>query len=593
MKTLNHFKLIALLLVSMLFQVGSAQTAKSVVKNTALKNENYFQISPRGGFDTPFYSNNTPYIDYNSGLDIGLSVDYYWKWFGIGADVDYISNSPESTYPTQGLLNSRNILLTSFDLSENGIKRFFYGIGPDFKHQSSNGKWVYELNTRAGLSSIKGGRTELRETTTAPVPLGQLLNFHAGYNATNVVTAKAQVRVNYFFNNYFGVHAGAYYMRHFDVEEMTDPSLGITSSYQPFISTVGSNGQNVTTLDPKNGPVTRLKTSKSDISSIGVFAGISLKLTSNKTEKVCASCPIYSLAVTARDKYTKEILPQADVVVKNLKGDVVQSGTTNTYGVVVFNNVTPDNYTIDGKLYDIKMESNSTVSNEFKPKITLQKEILYTDLNFILKGKVVLCNSPKPLSDVSVNLKNLVIAEQKNTLTNDKGEFIFNVAKNSTYEVYGKKDSYFSQTETILTKDYDRNTTLFVKLEVCMEEADCGKAIGLKNILYDLDKYFIKEGAKKELNRLVRFMQDNPLINVEISSHTDSRASQEYNATLSQNRANAAVDYVVSQGIARNRIKGIGYGETQLLNNCGDGVDCSESQHQLNRRTEMKVICPN
>lgn len=593
MKNLNLFKLISLLLVSMIFQVGTAQTAKSLVKNEALKNDNYFQISARAGYDTPFYSNDTPYIDYNSGLEVGLSMDYYWKWFGLGVDVDYISNTPESTYPTLGLIDGSNRALTSFDLSEKEIKRFFYGIGPDFKHQSKNGKWVYELNTRVGLSSIKGGRTELRETTTAPAPLGQLLNFHAGYNATNVLTAKGQVRVNYFFNNFIGVHAGAYYMRHFDVAEMTDPSLGIVASYYPFTSGTSTTGQSVSVLNPKNGPVVRMQADKNDISSIGVFAGISLKLASNKKDKTCETCPAYALAVTARDKFTKEVLPDTDVVVKNTKGEVVQTAKTNNYGVVVFNGITPDNYTIEGMLYNTKMESSTTTTNEFKAKETLQKVILYTDLNFILKGKVVVCNSAQPLTGVAVNLKNLLIAEQKNTLTTASGEFVFNVAKNSMYEVYGKKDSYFSQTETITTKEYDRNTTLFVKLEVCMEAADCGKAIGLKNILYDLDKFEINEVAKKELNRLVQFMLDNPLLSVEVSSHTDSRSSNGYNLTLSQNRANAAVDYVVSKGISRSRITGKGYGETQLLNKCADGVSCSEAQHQLNRRTEMKVICNN
>jgi outer membrane protein OmpA-like peptidoglycan-associated protein len=151
---------------------------------------------------------------------------------------------------------------------------------------------------------------------------------------------------------------------------------------------------------------------------------------------------------------------------------------------------------------------------------------------------------------------------------------------------------YFSQTETINTKDFDRNTTLFVKLEVCMEKVDCGEALALKNIHYDLDKYFIRNDAKPELNRLVQFMVDNPQVSVELSSHTDSRSSHEYNQTLSQNRANAAVDYLVSQGVSRSRLTGVGYGETRLLNRCADGVECTKAEHQRNRRTEMKVICP-
>nr|MBP7500546.1 OmpA family protein [Chryseobacterium sp.] len=152
--------------------------------------------------------------------------------------------------------------------------------------------------------------------------------------------------------------------------------------------------------------------------------------------------------------------------------------------------------------------------------------------------------------------------------------------------------NYFSQTETVTSKKVDRSNTFFLNLEVCMEETTCGKPINLKNIHYDLDKYFIREDAKAELNKLVQFMKDNPSVRVELASHTDSRASDDYNKTLSQNRANAAVEYLVSRGINKARLKPIGYGETQLLNKCSNGIDCTEPQHQTNRRTEMKVICP-
>ena len=177
-------------------------------------------------------------------------------------------------------------------------------------------------------------------------------------------------------------------------------------------------------------------------------------------------------------------------------------------------------------------------------------------------------------------------------MTDTKGAFIFHLKQKSEFTIYGKKANFFSQTETISTNSFDRNTTLFVQLEVCMEEADCGKAIALKNIHYDVDKYTIRNDAKPELNRLVQFMLDNPQVNVEVSSHTDSRATNSYNQTLSQNRANAAVDYLVSQGISRSRLIGKGYGETMLLNKCADNVECSEADHQINRRTEMKVVCP-
>ena len=184
------------------------------------------------------------------------------------------------------------------------------------------------------------------------------------------------------------------------------------------------------------------------------------------------------------------------------------------------------------------------------------------------------------------------MAIKKSTMTDAQGNFILQLPETGTFELYGRKENYFSQIEKVSASDYNRDKNLFVKLEMCAEKVDCGKGLGLKNILFDLDKYVIKEIAKPELNRLVRFMLDNPTVKVEVGSHTDCRSSFAYNETLSQNRANASVDYVVSQGIERSRITGKGYGETVLLNECADGVNCTEAQHSINRRTEMKVICP-
>ena len=85
-------------------------------------------------------------------------------------------------------------------------------------------------------------------------------------------------------------------------------------------------------------------------------------------------------------------------------------------------------------------------------------------------------------------------------------------------------------------------------------------------------------------------MEENPAISIELGSHTDSRADDKYNATLSQKRAEAAVSYIVSKGVSQSRITAKGYGETQLVNRCANNVACSEEEHQANRRTEFKVV---
>ena len=104
------------------------------------------------------------------------------------------------------------------------------------------------------------------------------------------------------------------------------------------------------------------------------------------------------------------------------------------------------------------------------------------------------------------------------------------------------------------------------------------------------DTIAFSDVSNPELDKIVQILVDNPNIKLELGSHTDSRATTEYNQKLSQRRADSAVSYIISKGIASNRIIAKGYGESQLVNQCADGITCTEEEHQLNRRTEFKVI---
>jgi len=123
--------------------------------------------------------------------------------------------------------------------------------------------------------------------------------------------------------------------------------------------------------------------------------------------------------------------------------------------------------------------------------------------------------------------------------------------------------------------------------------AEVGEELGalfeVNPIYYDLDKSAIRPDAAVELDKIVQVLKDNPAISIELGSHTDARASASYNLKLSQRRAESAVKYIIEHGIEAVRIKAKGYGETQLINGCSDGVDCSEEAHQENRRTEFKI----
>ena len=113
----------------------------------------------------------------------------------------------------------------------------------------------------------------------------------------------------------------------------------------------------------------------------------------------------------------------------------------------------------------------------------------------------------------------------------------------------------------------------------------------LKNIYYDLNSAKLRPEAEKELKALVGLLKDNPGISVELGAHTDARGDAAYNKKLSQKRAQSVVNYLEEVGkIDRERLVAKGYGETVLINECKDGVKCSEKQHQENRRTELVVL---
>lgn len=179
------------------------------------------------------------------------------------------------------------------------------------------------------------------------------------------------------------------------------------------------------------------------------------------------------------------------------------------------------------------------------------------------------------------------------------GTFEFTIEAEKEYTLLGKKVSYLAGRnalstvgETVdkaaltvrsFTKDFtaDLDLTEIEKVE--------GRGFVMENVFYDLAKWDIRPDAAVELDKLVQFMKDNPAVSIELSSHTDSRAPDDFNLDLSQKRAESAVDYMVSKGIQRSRMTAKGYGETQLVNGCTNDVECTEEQHQQNRRTEFKI----
>lgn len=192
------------------------------------------------------------------------------------------------------------------------------------------------------------------------------------------------------------------------------------------------------------------------------------------------------------------------------------------------------------------------------------------------------------LADVGVTVfdekKNIVAMQQ----TKPDGTFHFELDKMANYHLQGTKLSYFPDTASLIDRSKGNNT---IKLSLYLDPLFVkGKIFRLKNIVYDFNEFNIRSDAALILNELVQIMHENPTLIIELGSHTDCRGVNEYNQKLSQKRAQSVVDYLTSKGIARNRMIAKGYGESVLLNKCADGVNCTEDEHQANRRTEFKVL---
>lgn len=120
-----------------------------------------------------------------------------------------------------------------------------------------------------------------------------------------------------------------------------------------------------------------------------------------------------------------------------------------------------------------------------------------------------------------------------------------------------------------------------------------GTVFQLSNIYYNFNDASIRPDAKIDLDALAAFLNNYPDIEIELASHTDSRGGTRYNRQLSQKRAESAVQYLVDRGVNPNRLRAVGYGESELRNRCTDGVNCSESEHQYNRRSEVRITKMN
>ncbi|MBX7140959.1 MAG: OmpA family protein [Chitinophagales bacterium] len=171
------------------------------------------------------------------------------------------------------------------------------------------------------------------------------------------------------------------------------------------------------------------------------------------------------------------------------------------------------------------------------------------------------------------------------------GKFQFTAESDKTYKLSAGKQDYFTKAEITNTNGFAREEkdTVIASVRLVLEKIFKNVQVNISNIYYDYNKANIRPDAAKVLDTIVALLKENPNVKVEIGSHTDSRGNDAYNMRLSQARAQSVVDYLVQHGIDGSLLAAKGYGESQPVNKCVNGVKCTEEEYQANRRTTFKV----
>lgn len=305
-----------------------------------------------------------------------------------------------------------------------------------------------------------------------------------------------------------------------------------------------------------------------------------------------------TIAGTAVDK-NGNLLAAVTIELKDIATNELRYVTTDEMGKFEFL-VDPDkSFEINGmkeKYFDghtsVKTEGEEGV---FPVQVVLEKDPGIS-LYLLIKDKT----TGEPIDSVKIKLVDNMTDYKDSTMTSLTGDYLrpLNDKKlndRGSYNFTIEKKGYLTKTITynvLFDKEgkYNVHEFMDIDLEAAVVGQDLSKIIELKPIYFDSGKWNIRADAALELDKIVKVMNDNPTMIVELGSHTDARGSSTSNQTLSQKRAKSSADYIKARITNPERITFVGYGESKITNECIDGVTCPDAKHQENRRTEFIII---
>lgn len=295
--------------------------------------------------------------------------------------------------------------------------------------------------------------------------------------------------------------------------------------------------------------------------------------------------PMVYLAGRVIDSVTRQPIKGASIVLKDGDGQHVKRYTLESAegGRFSINAEYHEKYLLVANkngYYQVEMP----VSTDNDPLTEIVVEMVKYDYAAI--GTIFHGETGEPLAGVAVTLtdgEGNVLQEMETDAT---GRYQFPLKPESDYRIKADKEGFFKQSAKITTKG---KPSAAITTDMRLFPLVVDQVVRLDDIFYDFNKSDIRPDAALELDKLVATLQENPTVKIELSSHTDCRGRDAYNLSLSQRRAKSAVDYLISKGIAKDRVVSKGYGKSKPSEDC-KCEDCTEEQHQKNRRTEFKVL---
>ncbi len=278
-------------------------------------------------------------------------------------------------------------------------------------------------------------------------------------------------------------------------------------------------------------------------------------------EPVPEKC-LQEIAGIVKDKETQEVLNDAAMTLFDEEGNQVEQIITDNNGAYKFTLDCNQTYTLmASSLYYVKEEHIINTANYMNAPSLEANKFLVKKSGTELKEAIAVANGEEAIEDEAKEVVDTLVETTEDTT---------------------KKE----QTPEVKVTEEEVAVEETQKTEEVVNESEAT----FNSVYFGFDKSNITNQAARELDKIVTILSDNDALEIEVSSYTDSRGSSAYNIGLSNRRAKSTVDYLISQGIDRNRIKAKGYGESRMINKCVNGVECSEAAHAKNRRTEFVIL---